>query len=163
MECPFCHLDNDKVVDSRASGPAIRRRRECLACRRRYTTYERAESEPRLRVVKKDGSREAFDRSKIRRGLLLALHKRPVPTSRIDEMLQEIEDELTAKYDAEIPSRAVGDLVMAKLKKEDQVAYVRFASIYRNFKDVSEFMHEVEPMLTQRGTSAATGDKGKDR
>ena len=163
MECPFCHQDDDKVVDSRASGSAIRRRRECLACHRRYTTYERAESEPRLRVVKKDGSREAFDRAKIRHGLLLALHKRPVPTSRIDEMLQEIEDELTAKYDAEIPSRAIGDLVMEKLKKEDQVAYVRFASIYRNFKDVSEFMHEVEPMLTQRGTSATPSDKTKER
>jgi transcriptional repressor NrdR len=163
MECPFCHQDDDKVVDSRASGSAIRRRRECLACHRRYTTYERAESEPRLRVVKKDGSREAFDRAKIRRGLLLALHRRPVPTSRIDEILQEIEDELTSKYDAEIPSRAIGDLVMEKLKKEDQVAFVRFASVYRNFKDVSEFMHEVEPMLTQRGTSAAPSDKPKER
>jgi transcriptional repressor NrdR len=161
MECPFCHQDNDKVVDSRASGAAIRRRRECLACTRRYTTYERAEIEPRLRVVKKDGSREAYDRTKVRRGLLLALHRRPVPTSRIDEMLQEIEDELGTKYDVEIPSRAVGDLVMEKLKKEDQVAYVRFASIYRNFKDVSEFVHEVEPMLTQRGTSASSNEKGQ--
>ena len=151
MECPFCHQDNDKVVDSRASGSAIRRRRECLACGRRYTTYERAESEPRLRVVKKDGSREAYDRGKIRRGLMLALHKRPVPTERLDQMLQEIEDELAAKYDIEIPSRAIGDAVMEKLRQTDQVAYVRFASIYRNFKDVSEFVQEVQPMLTQRG------------
>jgi transcriptional repressor NrdR len=163
MECPFCHQDNDKVVDSRASGSAIRRRRECLACTRRYTTYERAESEPRLRVVKKDGSREAYDRAKIRRGLHLALHKRPVPTSRIDVILQEIEDELSSRNDVEIPSRTVGDLVMEKLKKEDQVAYVRFASIYRNFKDVSEFVQEVEPMLTQRGTSAAPSEKGKEK
>jgi len=165
MECPFCHQDNDKVVDSRASGAAIRRRRECLACQRRYTTYERAESEPRLRVVKKDGSRENYDRSKIRRGLTLALHRRPVPTGRLDEMLQEIEDELTARGDLEIPSRAIGDLVMEKLKKEDQVAYVRFASVYRNFKDVSEFVQEVEPMLTQRGHASATPtvEKGKDR
>ena len=164
MECPLCHQDNDKVVDSRASGSAIRRRRECLACSRRYTTYERAESEPRLRVVKKDGTtREAYDRAKIRRGLVLALHKRPVPTQRIDAILQEIEDELTAKYDLEIPSRAIGDLVMEKLRKEDQVAYVRFASIYRNFKDVSEFVQEVEPMLSQRGSTSSSIDKGKDR
>jgi transcriptional repressor NrdR len=160
MECPFCHQDQDKVVDSRASGPAIRRRRECLACSRRYTTYEKAESEPRLRVVKKDGTREAYDRAKVRRGLVQALHKRPVPTGRLDEMLQEIEDELVG---LEIPSRTIGDLVMEKLKKEDQVAYVRFASIYRNFKDVSEFVHEVEPMLTQRGFPAAPGDKAKER
>lgn len=163
MECPFCHQDNDKVVDSRASGAAIRRRRECLACERRYTTYERAESEPRLRVIKKDGSRENYDRSKIRRGLTLALHRRPVPTGRLDEMLQEIEDELTARGDLEIPSRAIGDLVMEKLKKEDQVAYVRFASVYRNFKDVSEFVQEVEPMLTQRGQASPSAEKGKER
>jgi transcriptional repressor NrdR len=162
MECPFCHQDNDKVVDSRASGAAIRRRRECLACGRRYTTYERAESEPRLRVVKKDGTREAYDRSKIRRGLVLALHKRPVSTGRLDEILQEIEDELTAKYDLEIPSRAIGDLVMEKLRKEDQVAFVRFASVYRNFKDISEFVQEVQPMLTQRGGSATEKGKGAD-
>jgi len=162
MECPFCHQDNDKVVDSRASGPAIRRRRECLACGRRYTTYERAESEPRLRVIKKDGTREAYDRAKIRRGLTLALHRRPVPTERLDQILQEIEDELTAAYDVEIPSRAIGDLVMQKLRKEDQVAYVRFASVYRDFKDVSEFVQEVQPMLTQRAAGAAP-EKGKER
>jgi len=162
MECPFCHQDNDKVVDSRASGAAIRRRRECLACSRRYTTYERAESEPRLRVIKKDGSREAYDRAKIRHGLLLALHKRLVPTSRIDEMLQEIEDELSARGEPEIPSRTIGDLVMEKLKKEDQVAYVRFASIYRDFQDVSAFMHEVEPMLKQGGPAQSPG-KGNSR
>lgn len=162
MECPFCHQDNDKVVDSRASGPAIRRRRECLACERRYTTYERAESEPRLRVIKKDGTtREAYDRAKIRRGLMLALHKRPVPTERLNAILQEIEDELTSRYDLEIPSRAIGDLVMEKLRQEDQVAYVRFASVYRNFKDVSEFVQEVQPMLTQRADAAR--EKGKDR
>lgn len=162
MECPFCHQDNDKVVDSRASGAAIRRRRECLACGRRYTTYERAESEPRLRVIKKDGTtREAYNRAKIRRGLMLALHKRPVPTERLDAILQEIEDELTATNELEIPSRIIGDLVMEKLRKEDQVAYVRFASVYRNFKDVSEFVQEVQPMLTQR--SGGASDKGKDR
>jgi len=162
VECPFCRQDNDKVVDSRASGAAIRRRRECLACKRRYTTYERAESEPRLRVIKKDGTtREAYDRAKIRRGLMLALHKRPVPTERLNAILQEIEDELTSRYDLEIPSRAIGDLVMEKLRQVDQVAYVRFASVYRDFKDVSEFVQEVQPMLTQRADAAR--EKGKDR
>ena len=161
VKCPFCHRDNDKVVDSRASGAAVRRRRECLACGRRYTTYERTESEPRLRVIKKDGTREAYDRAKIRRGLTLALHKRAVPTERLDAILQEIEDELTSKYDLEIPSRAIGDLVMEKLRKEDQVAYVRFASVYRNFKDVSDFVQEVQPMLTQR--AGAAPEKSKDR
>lgn len=160
MRCPFCSEDKDRVVDSRASGSAIRRRRECLACNRRYTTYERAEQEPRLRVIKKDGSRETYDRKKIRQGLVLALHRRPVPTERLDEMLQEIEDELTGIYDAEIPSRAIGDLVMKYLRKEDQVAYVRFASVYRNFKDVSEFMQEVEPMLTEKGGRAGPGGPG---
>jgi len=162
MECPFCHQDNDKVVDSRSSGPAIRRRRECLACKRRYTTYERPETAPRLRVVKKDGTREAYDRDKIRRGLMLALHKRPPSTERLDLMLQEIEDDLTSRYDQEIPSRAIGDLVMVKLRQEDQVAYVRFASVYRDFKDVSEFVQEVQPMLSQRSGAAgpATPEKG---
>lgn len=155
MECPFCHQDDDKVVDSRASGAAIRRRRECLECGRRYTTYERAESGLRLRVIKKDGTtREAYDRAKVRRGLMVALHKRPVPTERLDAILQETEDELTSTYDLEIPSRAIGDLVMEKLRREDQVAYVRFASVYRDFKDVSEFVQEVEPMLSQRDDTA---------
>ena len=155
VECPFCHQDKDKVVDSRASGAAIRRRRECLECGRRYTTYERAESRLRLRVIKKDGiTREAYDRAKVRRGLMLALHKRPVSTERLDAILQETEDELTSKYDLEIPSRAIGDLVMGKLRQEDQVAYVRFASVYRDFKDVSEFVQEVEPMLSQRDDTA---------
>jgi len=155
MECPFCHQDNDKVVDSRASGSAIRRRRECLKCSRRYTTYERPES---LRVIKKDGTREEYDRSKIRRGLMLALHKRPVPTERLDEMLREIENELMDEYPVEVSSATIGDLVMKKLAKEDQVAYVRFASVYRNFKDVSEFVQEVQPMLTERGR-----EKGKEK
>ena len=161
MQCPFCQEDKDRVVDSRASGSAIRRRRECLACGKRYTTYERAEREVRLRVIKKDGSREAYDRKKIRRGLVLALHKRPVPTERLDAILQELEDKLTASYDVEIPSRAIGDLVMEKLRQVDQVAYVRFASVYRDFKDVSEFVQEVQPMLTQRADAAR--EKGKDR
>jgi transcriptional repressor NrdR len=161
MECPFCHQDNDKVVDSRASGSAIRRRRECIACGRRYTTYERPESEPRLRVIKKDGTREAYDRAKVRRGLVLALHKRPLPTTRLDEILVEIEDELAARGEPEIRSRDIGDLVMEKLRKEDQVAYVRFASVYRNFKDVSEFVHEVEA-AKQGGSPPSEKGKGPE-
>jgi transcriptional repressor NrdR len=157
MRCPFCNEDNDKVVDSRASGSAIRRRRECLACGRRYTTYERAEREARLRVIKKDGQREQYDRAKLRRSLELALHKRPVPTQRLEEMVQEVEDELTSRYETEIPSRAIGDLVMEKLRQEDQVAYVRFASVYRSFKDVSDFVQEVEAMRTKRGGGAGEG------
>jgi transcriptional repressor NrdR len=156
MRCPFCQKDNDKVVDSRASGSAIRRRRECLECKRRYTTYEHVEHEVRLRVIKKDGTRETYDRAKIHQGLVLALHKRPVPTERLDEILQEIEDELVARSEPEVSTRVVGDLVMEKLRKEDQVAYVRFASVYRNFKDVSEFMQEVEPMLSKRGGAKPT-------
>ena len=160
VECPFCHEDDDRVVDSRASGGAIRRRRECRACSRRFTTYERAESEPRLRVIKKDGTtREAYDRSKIRQGLMRALHKRPVPTERLSQILQEVEDQLTAAYELEIPSRAIGDLVMAKLGETDQVAYVRFASVYRDFKDVSQFVEEVEPMLSERGGRAVGGGR----
>ena len=169
MQCPFCGQDNDKVIDSRGSegGKAIRRRRQCLACGRRFTTYERAESEPRLRVIKKDGTRVAYDRGKIRQGLMRALHKRPVPTERLDQILQEVEDELTAKYDLEIPSQAIGDLVMAKLRQTDQVAYVRFASVYRDFKDVSQFVEEVEPMLSRRegagGREAPSGQEGASR
>jgi transcriptional repressor NrdR len=154
MRCPFCGQDKDKVVDSRASGSAIRRRRECIACGRRYTTYERAEGEARLRVIKKEGQREQYDRAKLRRSLELALHRRPVPTQRLEEIVQEIEDELTSRFETEIPSRAIGDLVMEKLRREDQVAYVRFASVYRRFKDVSDFVQEVEAMRTRKGGGA---------
>lgn len=157
MRCPFCDQDNDRVVDSRASGTAIRRRRECLACGRRFTTYERAEREMRLRVIKKDGRREQYDRAKIRRGLERALHKRPVPTERLDEMVQQIEDELTSTFETEIPTRAIGDRIMEKLREEDQVAYVRFASVYRSFKDASEFVQEVEAIRTRKDPGGAGG------
>ncbi len=157
MRCPFCDKDNDRVVDSRASGTAIRRRRECLACNRRFTTYERAERDVRLRVIKKDGRREQYDRAKIRRGLERALHKRPVPTERLDEMVQEIEDELTSTFETEIPTRAIGDRIMEKLRQEDQVAYVRFASVYRSFKDASEFVQEVEAIRMRKDSGGAGG------
>lgn len=158
MRCPFCDKDQDRVVDSRASGTAIRRRRECLACGRRFTTYERAERDVRLRVIKKDGRREQYDRTKIRAGLERALHKRPVPTERLDEMVQEIEDELTSTFETEIPTRAVGDRIMEKLRKEDQVAYVRFASVYRSFKDASQFVQEVEAMRGEEQGAGGAGD-----
>ena len=148
MKCPFCKADNSRVVDSRASadGFAIRRRRECLACGRRYTTYERIEESP-IRVVKKDGSREPFDRRKILMGLLKACEKRPVSMDTLEDIVARIEHHVTDQFDREVPSTHIGRLVMRELRKVDQVAFVRFASVYRDFKDVSEFVDEIRPML----------------
>jgi transcriptional repressor NrdR len=148
MRCPYCRENRDKVVDSRASGDAgmIRRRRECLACGRRYTTYEKIEVHP-IRVIKKDGRRVEFDRNKIMGGLIRACEKRPVSTETLERVVSEIEQEVYSHYDKEVTSRQVGQLVMKKLRALDQVAYVRFASVYREFKDVSEFVEEVKPML----------------
>jgi len=148
MKCPYCKEDNDRVVDSRASGDgfAIRRRRECLACHRRYTTYERIEESP-IRVVKKDGSREPFERRKILAGLMKACEKRPVSMDALEDIVNRIEQQVQEQFEREVPSKFVGRLVMRELKKIDQVAYVRFASVYRDFKDVSEFMEEIRPML----------------
>ncbi|MBM4087521.1 MAG: transcriptional repressor NrdR [Planctomycetes bacterium] len=149
MKCPFCKADNDKVVDSRASdeGMSIRRRRECLACLRRYTTYERVEDTP-LRVIKKDGRRVPFERSKILEGLRKACEKRPISTEQLDRVVDDIEVEIYRKYDREVPSKDIGQLVMERLRALDKVAYVRFASVYREFKDVSEFVAELKPMLS---------------
>lgn len=149
MKCPFCKKDNDKVVDSRASndGFAIRRRRECLECGRRYTTYERIEELP-LRVVKKDGSRVPFERRKITSGLLKALEKRPVSMEQVERITDKIESQITQMFDKEVSSKFIGELVMKELRDLDQVAYVRFASVYRDFKDVNEFVEEVRPMIT---------------
>ena len=155
MECPFCHQDNDKVVDSRASGSSIRRRRECIACGRRYTTYEKAESEPRLRVVKKDGTREDFSLQKLLAGLNKACYKRPIPAEKIKELAENVEREMHRRFEGEVPSRAIGELVMSLLRELDQVAYIRFASVYREFKDVSDFMEEADTML--RAGSGGTG------
>lgn len=145
MRCPFCKVDNDKVVDSRSSGDGdvVRRRRECLACGRRYTTYERVEDSP-LRVVKKDGSRVPFEREKILAGLRKACEKRPVSSEQIDETVRSIEDEINRNYDREVPSSAIGEMVMDRLKKLDSVAYVRFASVYRDFKDPEDFVKVIE-------------------
>ncbi len=158
MKCPFCKADNSRVVDSRASadGFAIRRRRECLACGRRYTTYERIEESP-IRVVKKDGSREALDRRKILMGLMKACEKRPVSMDTLEDIVSRIEHHVTDQFEREVPSKFIGRRVMRELRKVDQVAYVRYASVYRDFKDVTEFMDEIEPML--KGARAKSAKK----
>ncbi|MCA8939178.1 MAG: transcriptional repressor NrdR [Planctomycetes bacterium] len=140
MRCPFCGQDNDKVVDSRSAseGSVTRRRRECVACGKRYTTYERAEEAP-LRVEKRDGTRVAFDREKIIRGILRACEKRPVSAEQIDDMVTSIQNEIDRKFEREVPAAFIGDEVMRHLKDVDQVAYVRFASVYRRFEDVADF------------------------
>lgn len=156
MRCPFCKTDNDKVVDSRGaeSGAVIRRRRECLECGRRYTTYERVEEIP-LRVMKKDGTREGFERRKIFDGVARACEKRPVPSEEIERVVQEIERELADVADREVTSHEIGERVIQKLRQLDQVAYVRFASVYREFKDIEQFLEELRPMLERRGKTHA--------
>jgi len=151
MKCPFCHVDNDRVVDSRASqdGYVIRRRRECLHCRRRYTTFERLE-EVTIKVVKKDGSRVPFEREKIRRGLETACWKRPVSDEQIDSIVTFVEQHINTRLEGEIESREIGEIVMERLRALDQVAYVRFASVYRDFTDAHDFMREVVPMLDEK-------------
>jgi transcriptional repressor NrdR len=141
-------LDNDRVIDSRASedGYAIRRRRECLNCKRRYTTYERLDDST-IKVVKKDGVREPFMREKLRQGLEKACWKRPVSAEQIDGIVTEVEHEIYANFDTEVETRLLGDLVMEKLRHLDEVAFVRFASVYRQFKDVRDFVDELQPML----------------
>lgn len=145
MRCPFCKQDNDKVVDSRSSGDgaAIRRRRECIACTRRYTTYETVE-EGAVRVVKKDGSREAYDRRKLLSGARKACEKRPVSTQALETMVDTIEAEVSKLFEREVSSRFLGEQVMKYLKQLDEVAYVRFASVYRDFKDVTEYYPYIE-------------------
>lgn len=159
MKCPYCRIDNDRVIDSRASADAfaIRRRRECLGCRRRYTTYERLE-DVAIKVVKKDGVREPFDPEKIRRGLAKACWKRPISDEQIEEIVSRVETQVYDRCDMEIDSRELGDLVMEQLGQLDQVAFVRFASVYREFKDVRDFVDELQPMLranrqAERGTA----------
>ncbi len=150
MKCPFCRKDNDRVIDSRASedGFAIRRRRECLDCRRRYTTYERIEDVV-LKVVKKDGNRSPFDREKIKRGLERACWKRPISDTQIEAIVSEIEADVYGNFDTEVESQYLGEQVMKHLRILDQVAFVRFASVYREFQDVRDFVDELEPMLEE--------------
>ena len=148
MRCPFCGHDEDKVIDSRPSdeGAAIRRRRECLSCGNRFTTYEKIENLPLL-VIKKDGTREPFDREKLISGILKNCQKRPVTTDQVDELVSSIECQTQNTLKREITSREIGELVMEGLKKIDEVAYVRFASVYRQFKDVNSFLKELNDML----------------
>ena len=151
MKCPYCgHLES-KVVDSRPSdeGSSIRRRRECLACHKRFTTYETMESLP-LMVIKKDGSRQSFDKSKLLNGMIRACEKRPVSFSTLEGIANEIEQTLQNEMDREIPSARIGELVMDRLKQVDEVAYVRFASVYRQFKDISTFMAELNKLLEEK-------------
>jgi transcriptional repressor NrdR len=148
MKCPFCRSNHDKVIDSRGDGDgiAIRRRRECLGCGRRFTTWERVE-ELEMKVVKKDGVREPFSREKIRRGLSKACWKRPVSDVQVDELVDSLESEMYSRYDGEVDSRDIGEMVMQRLALVDQVAFVRFASVYREFKSVQDFVEELRPML----------------
>lgn len=148
MRCPFCRADNDRVIDSRAGdeGATIRRRRECLACRRRFTTYERVERQT-ITVVKKGGDREPFDRDKLKRGLAKACWKRPVTADDIEHAVSALEAELYGTYEGDVPSRVIGERLMEILRHLDQVAYVRFASVYREFKDARDFVDELEPIL----------------
>jgi transcriptional repressor NrdR len=148
MKCPFCGKDNTRVIDSRPAddGVSIRRRRECDECHKRFTTYEKVEKIP-LVVIKKDNNRETYDRSKIEGGVFLACHKRPISVAEMEAMVDEVEAEIFNREEREIPSQVIGELVMEKLKNLDSVAYVRFASVYREFKDVNTFMDELKKML----------------
>lgn len=148
MKCPFCGFENDKVVDSRESkeGESIRRRRECLKCEKRFTTYERIDEIPYM-VVKKDGRRERFDRQKVLSGLLRACEKRPVPSKKLEAIVDATESFLVDAPERERTTREVGELIMSHLKGIDTVAYIRFASVYRDFKDVREFKEELEGLL----------------
>ena len=151
MRCPYCRFDHDRVCDSRASedGSVIRRRRECLHCKRRFTTYEQVD-ETGIKVVKKNGVREPFSRDKIKLGLTKACWKRPISDSQIDNVVSQVEADIYATTDTEIDSHKVGEMVMQRLAQLDQVAFVRFASVYRQFKDVRDFVDELQPMLRRK-------------
>lgn len=151
MKCPFCSHPESKVVDSRPAdeGSSIRRRRECLECHKRFTTYETVESLP-LVVIKRDGSRQAFDKAKLLGSMLKACEKRSVPVSTLERLADEIEQSLQNEMEREIPSTEIGELVMDKLKDVDEVSYVRFASVYRQFKDINTFMEELNKLLKEK-------------
>ena len=151
MKCPYCGDQESKVVDSRRSddGLSIRRRRECLACQKRFTTYETVESLPVI-VVKKDGSRQAFNRDKILNGIVRACEKRPVPAASMEQAVSEIEQIIQNSLEREVSSETIGELVMERLKNLDEVSYVRFASVYRQFKDIHSFMDELNKFLEEK-------------
>ncbi len=151
MKCPYCEHSESKVIDSRESknGLRIRRRRECLACKKRFTTYEKVEEIPYM-IIKKDGQRQPFDSQKLLRGLLKACEKRPVPLVKLEEIVEEVESMLQERPEKEMKASVIGQFMMKKLKVLDKVAYVRFASVYREFKDVVEFKQELESLLRER-------------
>ena len=151
MKCPYCGYKESKVVDSRPAeeGSSIRRRRECLSCEKRFTTYETVESLPMV-VIKKDGSRQSFDRSKVLRGMIRACEKRPVSFDELERISEEIEQNLQNSLEREVSTEAIGEQVMDKLRSVDEVAYVRFASVYRQFKDIDTFMHELNTLLADK-------------
>src|ERR671939_105406 len=162
MKCPFCGHLHDKVVDSRESkeGDAIRRRRQCLACQRRFTSYERIDEVPYM-VVKKDGRRERFDRQKVLSGLMRACEKRPVSIGKLEQIVNEAESYVTDSPERERTTTELGELIMQRLKKLDTVAYVRFASVYRDFKDVKEFMSELNNLVKPSESAATPAKPGK--
>ena len=151
MKCPFCGHEEDRVIDSRPTdeGTSIRRRRECSKCMRRFTTYEKVESIP-LMVIKKDRTRQPFNREKILNGLLRACEKRPVSINQLEKVVDEIETQISNSLQREITSKEIGEMVMAKLKNLDEIAYVRFASVYRQFKDINSFMDELRKLLNEK-------------
>ena len=151
MKCPYCSYSESKVIDSRPAdeGTSIRRRRECLSCGKRFTTYETVESLPMV-VIKKDGSRQSFDKQKILGGMIRACEKRPVPLAELEKIADEIEQDLQNSMDREISPASIGERVMEKLRSVDQVAYVRFASVYRQFKDIDTFMAELNKLLAEK-------------
>ncbi len=150
MKCPACYYSENRVLDSRPTDDgAIRRRRECLSCGRRFTTYERVEEIPMM-VVKKDGKRQVFDRAKVLNGVMRACEKRPVSFEEMDSLVKDIETEISSKMENEVSTTAIGQMVMERLKALDEVAYVRFASVYRSFKDINTFMAELEALLKEQ-------------
>lgn len=151
MKCPYCSFEEDKVIDSRPTdeGATIRRRRECLNCHKRYTTYEKVESLP-IMVIKKDGTRQPYEREKVRKGILRACEKRNISMDQIESLLDTIEAQISNSLEREVTSEFIGELVMDKLRELDEVAYVRFASVYRQFKDINTFMNELNKLLLDK-------------
>lgn len=153
MKCPYCGHEESKVIDSRSIEDRIRRRRECLNCAKRFTTYEMIEETP-IMVIKRDGSRQIYSRDKVMNGLMRSCEKRPIEMAELERAASNVERELLNTMESEIPSSVIGDLVMNELKAIDEVAYVRFASVYREFKDINTFMSELKSLLKQRNKSS---------
>ena len=151
MQCPFCGFRESKVVDSRHTDQnTIRRRRECEECKKRFTTYEKIETTP-IMVIKKDNTREVFDRDKIKRGIIKSCEKRPVSVEDIEKIVSKVEVEINRKYSGEVESNVIGEIVMDSLKELDEVAYIRLASVYRQFKDINTFVNELKNILIEKG------------